>query len=400
MATRCIKYSVITMLIMYETCPRCSYMMDAQSTSEERCRMKFDQKQKAKDIFAQAFLDRNNIPAFLFYDIAYGMWGGPQDKPKRCSLVNNKYFLFTDTQRSSQWKEARNKRATASAFGTILGVGYDTVEEWNARMVSGTDKKFARPTQMLMDQGTKDEEKVRNWLEEDLNRRYLEANGPRKEPLVIDGCEVPSDKRITIKEIGLAVPIFDVRLGASVDGIVCLDGIETDEIIEIKCTRRKIRRELREYIAEESRGTQFTSTYSHHILPAHYAQMQGCMAITDTKLCHYAVFSWETKQVISVGVHFNEKYWNHLRSTLTDNFEKIMPEIIERYQHVHRSDIQPGRLECTQVIEWKLAQETARKGIVPSDSDTLPDQVCLIDDVEDLLDGARMMRKLTLQTVD
>lgn len=331
----------------------CEYC--GQITTLEAMAFRRRREEKLREAFYKAYNERGQYtPEFYFYDIAHALWG----ERRRCSLVKGRYFLFHDAQRSSDWLKARSRRATASNFGTIMGVGYESPESWVESIT--TPRKKPSYSRILMERGNVDEEIVRKWLRKTLNNRFLKKHGPRTHYLAVDGVEVDRKERITIKEIGLAVPISDVRIGASVDGVVCLDREEIDEIIEIKCTTRPIRQEIKDYLEGEINGLITSPNYSQHIPQTHYAQIQGCMAILGARVCHYTVFSWATREVVSIPVNYSPSYWSNLRLAIDTQLKLAMPKIESDYRD-KKLDI--GRDECMKIVNWKHSEEQVQDAV-------------------------------------
>src|SRR5437016_2144118 len=147
------------------------------------------------------------------------------------------YTICKDPQGSEEWKQTRKSlKATASKFGTIY------------RYMRGKCPK--------------------SWIEEPSTTNYAMQMGTMCEPKVrkwFEGCKL-WEKGWEMKEVGIAIPDFDPRIGASVDGLIMNDGIPV-AIIEIKCP-------VRMYPALTWEKT----TLRERITIGHFSQMQGGMA--------------------------------------------------------------------------------------------------------------------------
>lgn len=113
------------------------------------------------------------------------------------------YWLSNSIQGTTKWKNERKNRLTASNFGAAIGQSKfetpDSVrEKMNGKIV---------PTNAAMEHGIKYEPIVRKNYEKIM--------------------------RVKVREVGLAVPKWDTRIGASADGLVGNDGM-----IEIKCPQK------------------------------------------------------------------------------------------------------------------------------------------------------------------
>jgi hypothetical protein len=170
------------------------------------------------------------------------------------------FWLHLYPQGSREWLQAREGRLTASNFYYALRPGH----------------KREEPTlyaKQLMRLGSYYEGPVRRWY----------AKQSQQE----------------VEEWGLAVPKWQPRLGASIDGSV------GEGMIEIKCPRRMYTA-LSLHEEELSRGE--PGRYNH-ISPAHYLQMQGCLAITGKSWCDYIVYAWEEERIYQERVLPDVAYW-------------------------------------------------------------------------------------------
>ncbi len=186
----------------------------------------------------------------------------------------NKY-----NQGTSKWLDARKGRLTASNFGSALGLTPYTSPEEIADNILGTNK-----------------------VEKEVN--YNMIRGTKLEPLVRDWYAKTKNKKV--EQIGLAVPIWDMRIGASPDGII----LEENGMIEIKCPN-KMYDLLSEHIGKLNNGFTHDKFYHSHIYDSHYCQMQGCMKILEKDWCDYIVYDDTSKKIYTERIYYNENYWNN-----------------------------------------------------------------------------------------
>lgn len=212
------------------------------------------------------------------------------------------YFLNLSPQHSPDWFSQRIGRLTASNFAyAIKNSRFKTIEE-TALIVAGIDAQFSESAKAAMAHGTKKEPEARDWY-----------------------C---STYKVEVEELGLAVPKWDNRIGASVDGNV----IGTDGIIEIKCPL-KMYGPLMKRTQEVSSGKIFDKYDHSHIWDGHYCQMQGCMAILGKKWCDYIVYATESQNVYVERIPFNEDFWNQeLYPGINTFFRDYYPAAVEEVQ--------------------------------------------------------------------
>lgn len=177
------------------------------------------------------------------------------------------------------WKSARRKGwghtealLTGSNFGTAAEHNpFKTKQDLAFEMVTGLSQKPSEEAQAHMKRGKDNEPYVRQWYEKIRN--------------------------VTVKEVGLAIPKFDIRIGASLDGMVGEDGC-----IEIKCPKAMYKKLLDPNLKNKHPSERISLT--------HYDQMVGGMAITDKKWCDYVVCDIATGQLYIERVPFDQMYWN------------------------------------------------------------------------------------------
>lgn len=103
-----------------------------------------------------------------------------------------------------------------------------------------------------------------------------------------------------IIELGLVVPKFCERIGASVDGLIIENGSPTG-IIEIKTTRK-----LYDSILTRE-GNQ-----ENYILPSHYDQIQGALACLGLPWCYYILYEHTTNTIHVEKITRNVSYWDNV----------------------------------------------------------------------------------------
>lgn len=200
------------------------------------------------------------------------------------------YKVSLYPQGSKEWHELREGIITASNFGSAIGVNkYCSSLELAVRIAEL--RTNIEPNQ-YMEVGTFYEKYIRDWY-----------------------CSVYNVK---VEELGLAIPNWDERIGASLDGEV----IDSNGSIEIKCPNR-IYPSLREPKDDYS-----------HIPPYHYAQIQGGMKICNKEWCDYIVHSRDEKETIVVRIPYDSYYWDNtlypgLKSFFNDLLDPIKNGLID-----------------------------------------------------------------------
>jgi hypothetical protein len=194
-------------------------------------------------------------------------------------LDTGNYWLSIAEQRSKEWKAQRIGRLTASNFGYI---------EQRHPTAKYKTSRFKTP-----------EDLAKNILgkEEVLNDAMI--HGVENEPYVREWYS--ELKNCVVKELGLVVPKWNTRIGASVDGEI----ESSDGIIEIKCPKTM-------YPKLEQKTRYYNDEYlvPDHIWYSHYCQMQGSMAILGKKWCDYIVYGKETSNIYLERIEFNARFWN------------------------------------------------------------------------------------------
>lgn len=217
------------------------------------------------------------------------------------------YWLSNHEQGSPMWHKCRLFRLTASNSGTATGRGYKPRKgppEENPFNLALTitklvDKEFSAIARERMSLGTQREPLAREW--------YEKLRG------------------VTVTEVGLAVPLWETRLGASVDG----DLPEEGGIIEIKCPQRMYE-PLTNFYQEYCQGVRRDPYYHEHIASYYYAQMQMNMKVTGRNWCDYVVYSVESNLVYCQRIPFNPSYWdNELYPDIQSFLNNILDPLID-----------------------------------------------------------------------
>lgn len=188
------------------------------------------------------------------------------------------FWLSNVPQGTERWHELRKGRLTMSNLGQAVGHSpWGTPEDLALEISGKKEKVFTVYAQNVITHGTTTEPTARAWYSK--------------------------TRKVSVEEVGLAIPKWEQRLGASLDG----DIVGSDGMIEIKCPL-KMYKDLEKHILS-AKNINFPLFYHDHIKSTHYDQMQGCMAITGKKWCDYIVFATESEKVFVDRVPFNEIYW-------------------------------------------------------------------------------------------
>lgn len=205
------------------------------------------------------------------------------------------FWLNGAIQGSADWHVNRKRRLTASNFGAAIGKSKFSSPMDVAMEIAGLKKKeFDEKSKFVMQHGVKTEPIARDW--------YCNSRGVR------------------VEEVGLAVPKWEPRIGASLDG----DVIGTDGVIEIKSP-------LQMYAPLDSHTKKIESGwiqpvfYHDHIWETHYCQMQGGMKITGKNWCDYIVYSTESNRAYVERIPFNQEYWD---TTLCPGIKNFLDNIL------------------------------------------------------------------------
>lgn len=208
------------------------------------------------------------------------------------------YWEHTSNQKDPEWEEVRLYRTTSSVVGALVGHSSFKTPEDAGQTITGHKFDVKSENQAAMDHGNKTEDDVRRWYERKYNCQVIER--------------------------GLAVPKWDIYIGASIDGEV----VGQDKIIEIKCPRKGMYKPILKYMELKNGGWNPPRNYHDHIFNSHYDQMQHCMAVLGKKSCEYIVYSTMDGMVFNHTVHFDRDYWNLIYKIAKNNFAKYVGPFI------------------------------------------------------------------------
>lgn len=231
------------------------------------------------------------------------------------------YWLNKAPQGSHEWKFYRKFRLTASNFGAAIGKSwisspYDIAlnitttsdpikipptEPYPHRSDKQHPKTYTRPKQKFTQQhGVVTESTARNWY-----------------------C---STRNVRVATVGLAVPKWEPRIGASLDGNIP----GTDGIIEIKCPF-EMYDQLKLHMDNIKSGWNPPPFYHDHIRDSHYAQIQGSMKIFGKKWCDYIVYATCSNLSYVERIPFNKTYCDTvLFPGITHFLDNILEPIIQK----------------------------------------------------------------------
>lgn len=213
------------------------------------------------------------------------------------------YWLSTAPQKSEEWLAARVGRVTAASMSSCIGEStYGNKDpDKMALYISGKEKEeFSPEALMRMEHGVEYEDVAREWYCKKYN------------------CQV--------EEYGLAVPKWELYIGASTDGVV----LNTNGCIEIKCPKRMYA-PLRFYIDAITCGMMTRPNVFPHITKSHYFQMQQNMAVLEKEWCDYIVYSTEDQEVFCQRVPFNREEWEkktlpRIRGFVNDKLKPLLAD--------------------------------------------------------------------------
>jgi hypothetical protein len=157
------------------------------------------------------------------------------------------------------------------------------------------DKTFTTSSKLAMEHGVVTEPVAREWYSRTRN--------------------------VQVDEVGLAVPKWEPRIGASIDG----DVRGSDGIIEVKSPKTMYKPLVAHYTRLQT-GWVPPPFYHSHIWDSHYDQMQGGMRVTNKKWCDYIVYATESGRSYVEKVLFNPGYWNDNLWPAIENFLDTMLE--------------------------------------------------------------------------
>lgn len=202
-------------------------------------------------------------------------------------IIRNNYYVSMHAQHTQEWHNLRKYRIMASEVGAIIGKSKFKTPEQVADNITGVNPYiFDESALERMKHGTDTEPLIRQWAETELSELY--------------------STKVSINEIGVAIPTWDTYLGASVDGECYLpNGMEIN--CEFKAPK-KMYYALKQRIINDKYNKN-TNDHSH-IFDSYYYQMQMQMAITNRKKCFFVVYATDDELVYSEFVDFNQQEWD------------------------------------------------------------------------------------------
>lgn len=196
-------------------------------------------------------------------------------------------YIFTGDQRSEEWHMARKNRVTASRIAAAIGDSKFSTVEKTAKVILG---QITEEVNYNMNRGTKYEDEIRGFYEE--------------------------DKNVKVTELGFVFHEDLPHIGVSPDGVVGEDGL-----IEIKCPDA-VYEPLRNVI-DAGRRSYDRWKRPQHIWKSHYDQMMTQMAIMGRSWCDYVVYGLSDEIYYVERVKYNERYWNELLLPQINKFIRI-----------------------------------------------------------------------------
>lgn len=189
------------------------------------------------------------------------------------------YWLSTVAQGTEEWLKQRVGRLTASQLHYAIMDPKRYLRE----------KENPQPPNDAMIHGTLTEPEAREW--------YCNTRG------------------VTVEEVGIAIPKWNLRLGASADGVTSDDGL-----IEIKCPKIMYR-EILDYLESPNR-----EQLKLPVKDSHYTQIQCNLAVYQKSWCDYIVFCTPEAKVFTCRVPFDREYWLNIDEQTKDILPLIPSE--------------------------------------------------------------------------
>lgn len=189
--------------------------------------------------------------------------------------------------RSERWKTEREKRITASNFGTIC----------RARDQTGCIRNLLYPPNIGMCKAVQ-----HGWKYERIALKHFEEK-----------------TRVKTAPCGLFVCKSSPMIAATPDAI-----IDDDTILEIKCPYsawdRKIDETVLPYLTKTDNG------YELKVQHPYFYQCQGQMLCSGRHLCKFIVYT--SKDFISIDVPRNETFIREMLDKLTDFYRTLFKEAL------------------------------------------------------------------------
>lgn len=208
-------------------------------------------------------------------------------------------------QRSKGWEAAR-LRFTASNFWKAV----DDPKEYAYRILRLYNPTVDAVSRMRMEHGVVTEPVARKW--------YADSG------------------KFEGRETGIAVPKWDVRIGASPDWMVTDLSDPANPlygVVEIKCPEYMYK-PLTEHIEKIRQGWVPPPFYHKHVWSSHYAQMMGEMACTGRQWCDYVVYATGDHRAYKERIPFNTTFWdNDLYPQITHFLDHIVGPLMNQTPH-------------------------------------------------------------------
>ena len=216
-------------------------------------------------------------------------------------LDHETYWLNISPQGSPEWHKHR-KRLTASRVGYALGMNlkFYTPEKIALEILEITKSEIPERNLLLMEKGVIQEPIARKW--------YTDTY------------------KVKVELVGLAIPKWDIRIGASSDGLVGSDGM-----LEIKCVE-KMYAPILNYLRMQETGYSFPAGYHDHIWITHYIQIQVNLIILGRKWCDYIVMCTNENRIFIQRIHVDAQYWNEV---IYPGIQKFLNTILEPLMKQH-----------------------------------------------------------------
>ncbi len=191
------------------------------------------------------------------------------------------YWLSTEPQGTEKWLKQRLGRITASQAYSAIG--------YTERFLH--DKMNPKPPNDFMIHGTVTEPEARDW--------YISRTG------------------VQVEEVGIAVPKWNIRLGASADGLTSDGGI-----IEIKCPQ-SMYKNIVNYLKGPVGDMTDPNEVKKLVKPDHYAQIQLNLVVYERPWCDYIVYCTPENMAFTCRVPFDFEYCEIIKPQL----EGVLPKV-------------------------------------------------------------------------
>lgn len=209
------------------------------------------------------------------------------------------YWFNSNKQCEIEWRAIKKFRLMTSNFGAALGKN-----SFFTALEIGMDITDVKPKHITG--------------QHKISKRHCIIT----KPIARDWYRIR--RKTNINVLGLAVPKWELRIGASGYG----DIENTNGIILIKCPR-EMYKPLRIHMNRINSGWNAPRFYHSHIWDSHYAQIQGNLKILGKDWCDYIVYATCSDLVYVERIQFNQQYWdNELWPGLKFFFDNIFEPLI------------------------------------------------------------------------